>query len=92
MMGAYLNGQSTPGYRVGPGMMGYAYGYTPATSSRGGWPTGAGIAVTILAVLLIIGGLARARRSVCNASATPPRLQRTLLTQISRRRPACRAR
>jgi hypothetical protein len=57
MMGAYFSGHGTAGYRVGPGMMGYGYGYTPAASSSGGWPTGAVIAVAALAALLL-GGLA----------------------------------
>lgn len=55
MMDAYLNGQGTAGYTMGPGMMGY--GHAPAASSGGGWPAGAVIAVAALGALLI-GGLA----------------------------------
>lgn len=59
MMGAYLNGQATAGYAMGPGMMGdYGDGSTPATSSSGGWPAGAIVAVGLLAAVLIGGGLA----------------------------------
>ena len=55
MMGAYLNGQGTAGYEMGPGMMGYGYGHTPATSSGGGWPAGAVIAVVALGAVLFVG-------------------------------------
>lgn len=57
MMGAYLNGQGTAGYGMGPGMMGYRYGHTPTASSGGGWPAGAVVAVAVLGTVLI-GGLA----------------------------------
>lgn len=66
MMGAYLNGQGTPGYPMGPGMMGYGYGYTPTARSGGGWPAGAIVAVVALGAVLIVGlgalALPRARR------------------------------
>jgi hypothetical protein len=56
MMGAYLNGQGTAGYTMGPGMMGYyGNGYTPAASSSSSWPTGAVIAVVALVAVLIVG-------------------------------------
>jgi hypothetical protein len=55
MMGALLSGQGTSGYTMGPGMMGYGYGYTPAASSGGGWPAGAVVAVIVLGTLLIVG-------------------------------------
>jgi hypothetical protein len=56
MMGAYLNGQGTAGYTMGPGMMGYSgNGSTPAASSSSGWPTGAVIAVVALGAALIVG-------------------------------------
>ena len=58
MMGAYLTGQGTAGYMMGPGMMGSVYGYTPAASSGGSWPTGAIIATAILATLLLGGAVA----------------------------------
>jgi hypothetical protein len=58
MMGAYLNGQGTAGYPNGVGMMGSGYGYTPAAGSSGGWPVGAVIAASVLAVLLVGGALA----------------------------------
>ena len=57
MMGAYLNGQGTAGYTMGPGMMGYGSSYTPTSSSSRDWPTGAIIAVGVLAAALI-GGFA----------------------------------
>ena len=57
MMGAYLNGQGTAGYAMGPGMMGYRYGYAPTASSGGGWPAGAVVAVAVLGAVLI-GGFA----------------------------------
>jgi hypothetical protein len=64
MMGAYLNGHGTAGYRMGPGMMGY--GYTSTAGSGGGWPTGAVVAVTALGAVLIVClgviALPRARR------------------------------
>jgi hypothetical protein len=53
MMGAYLNGQGTAGYTMGPGMMGY--GYTPTASSGGGWPAGAVAAVIAVGAVLIVG-------------------------------------
>jgi hypothetical protein len=72
MMGAYLSGQGTAGYPMGPGMMGY--GYTPAANSSGGWPTGAIVAVSVLAVLLVGGAIAlavpRLRRRPRRASPT----------------------
>ena len=55
MMGAYLNGQGPAGYTMGPGMMGYGYGHTPAASSGGGWAAGAVIAVLALGAVLIVG-------------------------------------
>jgi hypothetical protein len=55
MMGAYLNGQGAAGYTMGPGMMGYAYGYSPTASSGGGWPAGAVVAVIALGAVLIVG-------------------------------------
>jgi hypothetical protein len=57
MMSGYLNSQSqsqsTGGYTTGGGMMGYGTG-SPANSSSG-WPTGAIVAVAILAALLLAG-------------------------------------
>lgn len=75
MMSAYLNGQGSAGYKMGPGMMGYAYGSTPASSSSGGWPTGAIVAVAVLAAILIGGAAAVAvprvrKRSHPGAAAT----------------------
>jgi hypothetical protein len=65
MMGAYLNGQGTAGYTLGPGMMGYS-GYTTTPSSHGGWPTDAVVAVVALGAVLIVGlgafALPRVRR------------------------------
>jgi hypothetical protein len=58
MMGAYLSGQGAAGYKVGPGMMGYDYGYTRTAGSSSGWPTVAVIAVVVLALLLVGGVLA----------------------------------
>jgi hypothetical protein len=76
MMGAYLNGQGAAGYNVGPGMMGYDYGYTHTASSNSGWPTLAVIAVVVLALLLVGGVLAfaaprlRRRSHAAGAAAT----------------------
>ena len=53
MMGAYLNGQGAAGYTMGRGMMGYGTGYTPTSSSGGGWSTGAIVAVGLLGAVLI---------------------------------------
>jgi hypothetical protein len=58
MMGAYLNGQGTAGYTMGPGMMGYAYPSASGTSSSGGWPTAAIVATAILAGLLLAAAVA----------------------------------
>ena len=55
MMGTYLNGHGAAGYTMGPGMMGYAYGYSPTASSGGGWPAGAVVAVIALGAVLIVG-------------------------------------
>jgi hypothetical protein len=55
MMGAYLNGQGTAGYTMGPGMMGSAHGHTPTASSGGGWPAGAVVAVVALGAVMIVG-------------------------------------
>jgi hypothetical protein len=58
MMSGYLNSQSqgTAPYTVGPGMMGYGIGTSANSSSS--WPTGAIVAVAILAALLVGGLLA----------------------------------
>jgi hypothetical protein len=60
MMSGYLNSQSqgTAPNTIGPGMMGYGIGTSANSSSS--WPTGAIIAVAILAALLIGGALALA--------------------------------
>jgi hypothetical protein len=60
MMSGYLNSQSqgTAPYTVGPGMMGYGIGTSANSSSS--WPTGAVVAVAILAALLLGGILALA--------------------------------
>jgi hypothetical protein len=55
-MSRYLRGQGPVDYTMGPGMMGYGYGYRPTASSGGGWPAGAVVAVAALGALLI-GGL-----------------------------------
>jgi hypothetical protein len=56
MMSGYLNsqGQGATPYTGGPGMMGY--GTLTSANSSGSWPTGAIVAIAVLAVLLI-GGL-----------------------------------
>ncbi len=55
------HGQTAGSYGIGPGMMGYSYGNTPAArSSSGDSPTGAIIATAALAALLVGGALALA--------------------------------
>ena len=58
MMSGYLNSGSTGAYSGGSGMMGgYGTG-TVASSTGGGWPTGAVVTIVVLAALLVAGALA----------------------------------
>jgi hypothetical protein len=60
MMSRYLSGQTSGGYTIGPGMMGAPYGTPVATSGGSGWPTGAVVAIAVLAAVLVTGALALA--------------------------------
>jgi hypothetical protein len=72
MMSGYLNGASrtTGSAATGSGMMGYATGTTASSSS--GWPTGAVVAIAVLAALLIAGTLAIAAPTLRRGHRTSP--------------------
>jgi hypothetical protein len=89
MMGGYLGGQAghSTGTTTSPtttypfnGMMGHSYG-AHTTSSSGGWPTAAILAVAVLGAGLLAGGLAfalpRLRRRRSGGPATPAAASRT---------------
>jgi hypothetical protein len=71
MMSGYLNSQSqgTQPYTGGPGMMGS--GTLTSANSSGGWPTGAIVAIAVLAALLI-GGLLLALPRLHGRGQAPP--------------------
>jgi hypothetical protein len=72
MMSGYLNSQSqgSAPYTVGPGMMGYGIGTSANSSSS--WPTGAIVAIAILAALLIGGALALVLPRLHGRGQAPP--------------------